>query len=154
MEHILLRTNAAIQDCERHLEATGTYGTEIESYLTQYLLVILCVDVQQEIYRLAENSASTVSDAGLAFFVAASARKIFRSVSKKEIANFIEMFGTECKQKLSAQIDDAEVTIYSNAVSSRHEVAHNAGILVSFRELKEATAVAGKLLTAAAQSLS
>jgi len=153
MERLLLKTNAAVQDCERHLQSSGSYGTEIESYLTQYLLVVMCADVQQEIYRIAEERASTARDLALSSFVAASTKKVLRSVGKREIATFVEMFGPDCKAKLNSGIDDADVTVYNNAVCFRHDVAHNQGSLITFAELKRAVAVAEKLLTATAQSI-
>jgi hypothetical protein len=153
MPQLLLRTNAAVQDCERHLTDSGAFGTEIESYLTQYLLVILCADVQQEMYRLSEERALIANDAALSSFIAASSRKLLRSVRKSEIAGFIEMFGAGCKAKLDNQLDEAEISIYSNAVGLRHDVAHKFGSSISFLDLKKAVAIAEKLLTATANSL-
>lgn len=153
MPKLLIRTNAAMQDCERHLNATSAGGTEIESYLTQYLLVILCADIQQEIYRLSEERTAQASDNGLSSFVAASARKILRSIGKADIVKYVEMFGADCKDKLNSQLTDADVTIYNNAVCGRHEVAHNQGALISFADFKEAMRVANKIIGAAAYSL-
>jgi len=128
-------------------------GTEIESYLTQYLLVVLCADVQQELYRLAEARASIANDQSLASFVAASSRKVLRSVGKKEIASFVEMFGSECKNKLNGRVDEASVSMYSNAVGYRHDVAHKQGSSISFRELKDAVRAAEHLLMATSEAL-
>jgi hypothetical protein len=113
----------------------------------------MCADVQQEIYRIAEKRASAASDLALSSFVAASTKKVLRSVGKREIAAFVEMFGPECEGRLNSGIDDVEVTIYNNAVCFRHEVAHNQGSLITFAELKRAVAVAEKLITATAQSI-
>jgi hypothetical protein len=153
MPKLLLRTYAAVQDCEEHLKASGAAGTEIESYLTQYLLIVLSADIQQEIYRLSEERTIAATDSGLSSFVGASARKILRSIGKSDIAKYLGMFGAECKEKLNSQLTDAEVTIYNNAVTDRHEVAHNRGVLISFTELKSAVLVAEKILGAAAYSL-
>lgn len=153
MSNRLIRTHAAVADCERHLASSGAAGTEIESYLTQYLLIVLCAEVQQEIYRLTENRASLTNDPAISSFVNASTRRVLRSVGKKEIATFVEMFGSGCKSKLNSRIDDSEVTVYNNAVGSRHDVAHNFGSQISFRELKEAVVIAEKLLEAAAHAI-
>lgn len=153
MERLLLRTNAAVQDCERHLASASAFGTEIESYLTQYLLVILIADVQQEMYRLSEHRASSANDPALVAYVSASSRKILRSVGKKEIAAFIEMFGPDCKARLNSMVVDSEISIYSNAVGNRHEVAHNQGSQITFGELKKAVIVAEKLVYAAGRSI-
>ena len=138
MHKLLVRTYAAAEDCESHLKATGAAGTEIESYLTQYLLVVLCADIQQEIYRLSEERTAAATDNCLSSFVAASARKILRSIGKADIAKYIEMFGAECKQKLNSQLTDEDVTIYNNAVCGRHEVAHNPGRADFLAEFEDA----------------
>ncbi len=153
MQTPLLRTRAALDDCEKHLQASGALGTEIEVYLAQYLVVILCADVQQGFYSLSESRAATAADTGISSFVAASSRKILRSVGKGEIATYIGTFGSDCKNKMNSQLDDAEVTIYNNAVTNRHEVAHNQGALISFGEFKNAVDVAEKILKAAAFAL-
>jgi hypothetical protein len=153
MGNLLVRTMSGIEDCERHLASSGGLGTEIESYLTQYLLVVLCADIQQEIYRLSEKRALAANDAALSSYVSSSAPLVLRSVSKSDIAKFVGYFGVECKDKLNSSIDDADVTVFNNAVISRHNVAHKHGTNISFRELKEAASVAVKILEATARSL-
>jgi hypothetical protein len=104
MPKILLRTHAAMEDCEKHLQASGAGGTEIEAYLTQYLVVILCADIQQEIYRLSEERAALISDAGISSFISVTSRKLLRSIKKGEIVGYVAMFGTDCKDKLNSQL--------------------------------------------------
>jgi hypothetical protein len=153
MPKILLRTHAAVDDCEKHLQATGAVGTEIESYLTQYLVVVLCADIQQEIYRLSEERAAALSDAGISSFVSATSRKLLRSIKKGEVVGYLAMFGTDCKDKLNSQLTEPEVSMYNNAVGDRHDVAHKQGASISFGDLKNAVLVAEKLIDAAAYSL-
>lgn len=153
MEKLLLRTKSAVEDCERHLTSSAGFGTEIESYLTQYLLVVLCADIQQEIYRLSEARASIVKDEAISAYVAATARKVLRSVKKNEIAMFVGMFGPASKSKLNSLIDEADVTIFNNAVSNRNDVAHKQGTQITFRELKSTVVVAQKILKAVERSL-
>jgi hypothetical protein len=153
MPRLLIRTNAAVEDCEKHLQATSAVGTEIESYLTQYLVVILCADVQQEIYRLSEERAALLADTGISAFVSAGSRKLLRSIKKGEIVGYIAMFGAECKDKLNSQLTEPEVSMYNNAVGDRHDVAHRLGASISFGDLKSAVVVAEKILRAAAYSL-
>lgn len=149
----LLRTSAAIEDCEQHLATTGATGTAIESYLTQHILVLLCADMQQEIYRIVEERAKMVSDGRIESYVSLSCRRILRSVRKDEIATFVGMFGSSAKDQLNALVADSEVTIYNNAVSNRHDVAHKSGAQITFRELKSTATVAEKLLDAVEQAI-
>ena len=153
MGKLLLRTKSAMKDCEKHLESSDSFGTEIESYLTQYLLVVLCAGIQQEIYQLSEERASVANDAALSAYVSASARRVLRSVGKEEIAKFVGMFGAETKAKLNSLVNEADVAVFNNAVNNRHEVAHKQGAQLTFRELKDAVLIAEKILSAIAQSL-
>lgn len=153
MEKRLLRTKATTEDCERHLDSSGASGTEIESYLTQHILVILCAEMQQEIYQIVEQRAKTSKDSELVNYVASSGRRILRSIKKDEIATFVGMFGREAKDKLNALVNDGDVTIYNNAVSNRHDVAHKHGAQITFKELKDTTSIAEKLLDAVEKSL-
>lgn len=153
MEKLLLRTKSAVEDCEKHLTSSTSFGTEIESYLTQYLLVVLCADIQQEIYRISEARASLLKDEAITAYVAATARKVLRSIGKEEIAKFVGNFGPAFKSKLNDLIDDGDVTIFNNAVNNRHDVAHKQGAQITFRELKNAVSVALKILEAVERSL-
>ena len=101
MDKYLLRTNGVVKDCERHLMATKTSGTEIESYLTQHTLIILCAEMQQEIYRIAEERAALTNDNHIYNYVGASSKRVLRSVTKSDVANFIGMFGADIKRKLN-----------------------------------------------------
>ncbi len=153
MEKLLLRTKSAVEDCERHLTSSAAFGTEIEAYLTQYLLVVLCADIQQEIYRISEARALVVKDEAISAYVAAAARRVLRSVGKDEIAKYVGMFGPNHKTKLNSLINDADVTTFNNAVSNRHDVAHKHGTQITFRELKGAVSAAQKILKGVEQSL-
>ena len=115
--------------------------------------MVLCAEVQTELYGLVESRAAAAKDEALRSFISLSSRKVLRSVMKSEIAGFLEMFGSGCKEKFNAKIDEHSVVIYNNAVSNRHGVAHNNGSQVTFKELKEAVVTAEKLLIAAAEAI-
>jgi hypothetical protein len=148
MNELMLRTKTAIADCESHLKSTNSYGTEIESYLTQHLLVIFCAEIQQEIYKIVDERSDVSNDEGLRVFVRSSGRRTLRSVGKAEIANFLELFGAQAKEKFNSLLDDKDITVYNNAVQNRHDVAHRHGVQISFEEVKDALAAANKILEA------
>ena len=149
MSDLIRRTRAALGDCEKHLESTKAFGTEIESYLTQHLLVVFCAEIQQELYSIIDERANEIEDRGVRQFVSLSGRRVLRSVRKDEIASFLELWGTEVKDGFNSILDDKDVTIYNNAVQNRHDIAHKHGVHVSFKEVKEALDAAGRILEAA-----
>ncbi|MEM9400679.1 MAG: hypothetical protein AAF984_10765 [Verrucomicrobiota bacterium] len=154
METLLLRTQLAFDNCQEHLNTSGAWGTEIESYLTQHVLVILCADVQQEIYRTVEKRAETADDAALQNYAIATCKRVLRSIGKGEVSGFVGNFGPEAKEYLNSNMEDQEVTIYNNAVSGRHDVAHSTGANVTFRELEEAIGVARKMICVVSDAIS
>lgn len=153
MAKVLLRTSAAIEDCESHLSTSGAYGTAIESYLTQHILILLCADIQQDIYRIAEMRADITGDREIVNYVSSTGKRVLRSVQKNEIAGFVGLFGSDAKEALDSLVNESEVTIYNAAVKNRHDVAHKQGVQITFRELKEIVLVAERLLEAVAKSL-
>lgn len=152
---MLLRTRSAIDECEEHLQSSNAWNTQVESYLTQYILVILCADVQQSINSLIEEriAVSASADEGLRNFAVSTGRKCLRSVGKKEVSGFLGLFGNSVKEDFNSLVDDRVVTLYNNAVSNRHDVAHNTGSTITFRELGDIFEAAVKFLSAVSESL-
>jgi hypothetical protein len=56
----------AIEVCERHLEQTKAFGSEIEIYLTGYLVVFICSMFEEHIETLINGRANQSADAFLA----------------------------------------------------------------------------------------
>jgi hypothetical protein len=154
MSDPFIRTQTALNDCEQHLRDSGAVGSPIEAYLTEYLLILLCADMQEAIYNVIEEWAEKSGNPSLKEFVAASSRKVLRSVKKGEIAGFVGLFGSTHKERFNSALNDREVTIYNNAVESRHDVAHRTGATVTFSEMKEALSAARKILVAVEGALS
>lgn len=150
----LLRTRLAVDNCHAHLDDSGCWGTEIESYLTQHVLVIMCAEIQQELYSVLEVRAGEASDQELKSFAVATGKKVLRSVGKKEIATFVGHFGKDAKAFLNQIVDEREVTLYNNAISNRHDIAHKSGSNITFRELEEILKSASNLIDAVERAIS
>lgn len=116
--------------------------------------MIMCAEIQQDIYKVVENRANLSGDPMLTNFTIYSSKKILRSVKKSELAGFVGGFGSEAKQFLNDNVDERDVSIYNNAVDNRHNVAHGPGSRTTFRELEEAIEIAKKLIGLIAASLS
>ncbi len=154
MERLLLKTQLAFDNCKIHLDESNAWNTEIESYLTQHVLVIMCADVQQEIYKVVEKRVELAEDSVLKNFVVAACKRVLRSIGKSEVAGFVGHFSVDAKDYLNDQIDDAIVTVYNNAVSNRHDVAHRSGSNITFRELESAIEAAKILINVVSESIS
>ncbi len=150
----LLRTRLAVENCRSHLDESSAWGTEIEAYLTQHVLVIMCAEIQQELYAVLEERAGEASDEELKSFAVATGKKVLRSVGKKEIASFVGHFGRDAKDFLNQIVDEREITLYNNAISNRHDIAHKTGANVTFRELEDILKSASNLINAVERAIS
>lgn len=146
MSLFLPRTLLAIEECEQHLANTGTIGTSVESYLTQHILVIMCAEMQQEIYGIVNQRASKNIDLQLTKFISVAQTRMLRSVKTGEIAGFLGHFEGAFKEIFGNSFSEKETSIYNNAVADRHDIAHKRGANVSFEDLKKACSVAIKIL--------
>lgn len=154
MGSLLLRTQLAFDNCKNHLDESNAWNTEIESYLTQHVLVIMCADVQQEIYKVVEKRVDLADDSAIKNFAVASCKRVLRSVGKSEIAGFVGHFGADAKSYLNNQVEDEIVTNYNNAVTNRHDIAHSSGSNITFRELETAIEAARALIQAVSEAIS
>ena len=152
MRKLLLRTKLVIDECEQHLASCGVEESSVEAYLAQYVLIIMCADVQQEIYKITELKAAALTPE-FQLFATESAKLLLRSVQKKDLSKYLALFGSHVKDALNNAISDADVTTYNNAVSARHDVAHNQGTRVTFREVKNAHDAATRILAAVAVAM-
>lgn len=149
----LIRTTTIIADCESVVSNPDLMGSPIESYLVQHALIVLCAEIQQEVYEIVRNRAAYANDQQLTNFTSNTAKRVLRSVEKSELAGFVGHFGKEEKDRFNQLVDDTEVTKYNNAVSNRHDVAHRSGVHVTFSELKDAVFAASNILYALETSL-
>lgn len=118
------RTELALEQCSEHLKEVKVEGSPVESYLVQYLLVILCSDIQKSLLDAVAERGTKLPDNGLRNFSNIGAERLLRSVKKHELAGFLEHFGEELKAAFNAAVTDQEVTQYNQAVDFRHGVAH------------------------------
>ena len=149
----LLRTKTIISECEKVTENSILSNTPIESYIVQHALVVLCAEIQQEIYSIVRHRTQLLNDQQMARFINEVASRVLRSVEKGELAGFAKNFGLEEKDKFNRLVDDKIVTTYNNAVSNRHNIAHKTGVQVTFTELKNAVSAAQEVLGAFSKAI-
>jgi hypothetical protein len=133
----LVRIDQAIEAGQAHLEKSGAIGTEIEAYLTRYLLVLICAAFEEEIKSLIIERAARSGDPGLESFVRSAVGQIFRSLKTSEIAGPLGRFGKDCREHFRQELSNNEraETFFNNIVTNRHDTAHSTGSNVSFSEL-------------------
>jgi hypothetical protein len=149
----LLRTKSFLESCRAHVSETSSSGSEVEAFLAQYLLVSLCAEMQEEMYRVVELRAKKSGDDELCSFALSSSRKILRSVKVSELAGFVGHFGVDRKRRFAESLDERATLQYNTAVDSRHSVAHKSGAQVTLSELAAIVSAACVILDAARAAL-
>lgn len=131
------KVEEALQACKEHLESTSSFNTEIESFLVQHMLVLICREYEITIEDLAEKRASKAGDPHLTKFVSSTTDIIFRSMKINEISGFLGKFGGDYKQEFTEFMKNNEDvhTSFDNIVVNRHTIAHKGGVQMTFGEL-------------------
>lgn len=129
---------SAIETCELHLGSTNTFGSQIESFLTRYLTIIVCSNFEQEIERLLERRAARSADPALKEFCRSCCGVVFRSVMTSDMAGLLGRFGVSYKELFQQRMlaNQRAETFFNNIVSNRHDTAHEAGGTLAFVDLK------------------
>lgn len=149
----LLRAGSALQEATQHVDDTGTRGTQVETFLAQHILVIMCAEMQQEIGRLIKTRIDELGSTEISNFTVASCGRLFRSVMTNEIAGLLGNFSAKCKESFNAQLGDRVVMQYNAAVKDRHAVAHKSGVQLTLSDAKAVLEDAAKVLYAASHAL-
>ncbi len=127
----------AIEVCERHLEHTKAFGSEIEIYLTGYLVVFICSIFEDRIESLVNDRANKSADSFLASFVRSAMDQLFRSLKTSELVGLFHRFGAEHGKRFRIELKKNEraETFFNNLVLKRHDTAHKAGSDLTFSEV-------------------
>jgi len=132
----LPRIDEAISVCQHHLNETASFGTEIEAFLTRYLLILMCATFEEAIEEIIVDRIDKYGDPKLSSFVKSCLGSVFRSVKTSEIAGLLGRFGIDFKQKFNQRVNGTRAeTFFNNIVINRHYTAHESGANITFNEL-------------------
>ena len=135
----LTRIDTALDSCGNHIRDTGSAGTEIEAFLTRYLLVLICAAFEEEVESLVIERASESGDGDVANFIRSAVDALFRSPKTSDIRGLLNRFGLDYGTRFRQALDNnlkAE-TYFNNIITNRHDTAHSTGSNVTFDELVE-----------------
>jgi len=117
----------AIETCKRHLDKTGARNSEIEAYLTRYLLVLIVAVYEEEFERLIAERAEKTNDKPLAAFVRSATHKLLRSMKLSELKGYLGRFSATHADEFSRNSAERSRLAFDVIVQSRNEVAHSGG---------------------------
>lgn len=150
----LIELEKNIDLCKKHLEDTQHKGTEIETFLTQFLLVHICGEYEKEIKRILINRAQRSGDSQLTSYIEQSISRV-RNIKIKEIREkILGRFSDDYLTAFNARTVGTESeTRYSNIIFNRDKGAHGSAINMTFDELLVSYEKAKDILNAISDTL-
>lgn len=159
----LPRTDLALEECRKHLEAVTASKSNldtalIEAYLAQHLAVVLCAEVEEIVTGLVYDRIDRSGcDPEIISLLKARKRGVIRNASHKEIADTLGQLGVGVRDAYVNAIDNGigERGIWhlGNAVAARDDVAHRAPPNVSLGDVRLAFEAATEVIAAVRLSL-
>lgn len=148
------RIDTAMKACKEHLVATGTLGTEIESYLVAFLLVAIVSEFEERFEAIAAKRVARVPDPHIQRFAAAAVARVVRSPKINELNGFLKMFGEDCRDAFKAKVSGTPMeAAYGNILENRMLIAHKFVTNMTFSELESAYPDGVKVVSAVAEAL-
>ena len=127
----------AIQTCKDHLDKTGSRGTQIESYLTQYLLVLISAAFEEKVEEILLKRADKITDVQVKSFFKNCVHRIFRSAKSSELAGMLGYFDRSVQATFGKAVNGTrEESSYNSIIVNRHDTAHSKGSTISFSDLE------------------
>ena len=137
---------------KQHLQNSNSFGTEVESYLTNALLIIIYATYEVKLKNIInEYLKNKFSGNYINSFFTPYIENLVKRLKTSEIINnilgklgpgFVERF----KQKISGI--DQNVTAYNNIIINRHKIAHGEGSNITFFELEDSYPKSLKIIEA------
>ena len=122
--------------CQAHLTTTKSMGTEIESFLTRFLLVHICSEYEKEIKNMITARAEQTGDEELISFIEKTIARI-RNIKTGDLrGNVLKRFSDDCLNRFDNKIKGKEaLSRYENIIANRDLSAHGSSINMTFAEL-------------------
>jgi hypothetical protein len=159
---IIARVDAAFEVCERHLDASGGRGSEIEAILTSYVSAIIYSALEARAREIvATRGAGDGTDDHLGNFTRVAATRLMRSIKIGDLAGIAGWFHPECKDDFQRRLDPQYQAAWDTIIANRHTVAHegderttHAVSNLTFSELKALYPLALEVLECLSTSIS
>ena len=135
----LTRVDKTIEVCENLLRSKGDFDKEVESLLTQSVLVVIYAEFERKFKELIKMRSDSVDDQFAKEFLKNRTANYPHGMSKGSIAKCLGEFGNARKEQFNRCMgnDKRIESSYASIVSNRHLVAHGEGSTASFNDVKQ-----------------
>lgn len=119
------KVDDAINECKKHLQQKEAFGTEIEAFLTRYLLILISSSFEEELEKIFIERVNISRDTFLIEYFRGEIPNKLKSVGISKLSQFVSRFGNKYSEKFKSEISGTrEATLYGNLIRNRHLVAH------------------------------
>jgi hypothetical protein len=137
------RVEAAFEECERHLDRSNSYGTEVEAIITSYISGVIYSAFEKQARNIvAARGSGDGTDTHLSNFSNVAATRLMRSIRFGDIAGVTGWFHMDCRERFRRSVSSEAQNAWDTIIINRNNFAHegeDAGSAVSnltFHELK------------------
>ena len=133
------RIDEALDKCEAHLSLEKAVEPEVQSLLTQSLLILICAEFEKKVLELVEERCQSVPDESVRAFLKDCTKRVFRSLRISEIAGLLNRFGASHKEVFDQYLEQNQraQNMYDSILNNRHNTAHGEGSDVTFGDVKQ-----------------
>ena len=134
---LIERIDRLMEVCARHLEATGSYGTEIENMLTSALVVRVYAEFEQQIDAIIAEKRASIGD--LAARAAFGDLTRVRGIRFRNLSELFAGLGEQYRAGWAARQagNPQAVTAYGLLLEQRHRTAHLEGTAATFQNVRD-----------------
>jgi hypothetical protein len=147
-----------IKTCEKHLQDTDSWGTEIETFLTRYILINMYATYDENIIRILGETRRVTPDCRIpdclaSQFVHNRAPKQ-RHISLDDIRGCLSSFSPSLKEEFDKKSRKSTAE-YITFIETRNSIAHqeNPVISVTFKDLTRVYKSTLRILTSLEEAL-
>ena len=135
------RIDKALDDCENHLIATGSFNTPIETLLIYALLIVIYAEFEQMIGVIVQHRIDAAEYDAEREGIRRNVGRVSR-IRTSDLRELLDRFETGRGRAfrdrvLSSVSSQRSETYYNNLIENRHRVAHATGSNITFAEVRQ-----------------
>lgn len=129
---LIANIDQLLEVCQKPLESTHSFDTEIETLLTYALVIRIYAEFEQRIAAIIAEKRNSIADLGLRAVFESSAQ--IRGIRFRNRSELLAALGEPYRAGWAARRagNPRAVTFYGFIVAKRHEIAHSGAAAIYF----------------------
>lgn len=127
----------AFEVCSKYLQANNARGTEIETYFTNYMLILIYATFENKFHQLIGKRARKANDQHLVSYIENTSDRILQSIYVSDLTGLLGKWDATMKDNFQHRVRDTKAQqMYDLIVGQRHHAAHGSGnVTMTFKDL-------------------